>query len=99
MNNNGLFGFLFFSLLVIWAASSWGDPDVIDALIYYLSDGSAKNSENATENEGLKESIRSFTIPPVDLIFSHYYYYYYVLYLSDGRTAKSASRNSFYNGK
>ena len=43
MNNNGLFGFLFFSLLIIWAASSWGDPDVIAALIYYLSDGHYKH--------------------------------------------------------
>ena len=38
-SESNLFGFLFCALLVIWAASSWGDPDLIDALIYYLSDG------------------------------------------------------------
>jgi len=38
-----LFGFLFCCILVIWAASSWGDPDLIDALIYYLSDGHYKH--------------------------------------------------------
>ena len=38
-NNNSMYGFLFFVLLVIWAAASWGDPDLIDALIYNLSDG------------------------------------------------------------
>ena len=43
MNNNGLFGFLFCSLLVFWAAASWGNPDLIDALIYYLSDGHYKH--------------------------------------------------------
>ena len=37
--NTPMYGFLFMVLLVIWAASSWGDPDLIDALIYYLSDG------------------------------------------------------------
>ncbi len=42
-NHNSLFGFLFCTLLVIWAAASWGTPDLIDALIYYLSDGYYKN--------------------------------------------------------
>ena len=36
-------GFMFMVLLVIWAAASWGTPDLIDALIYYLSDGYYKN--------------------------------------------------------
>ena len=38
-----LFGILLCFILVIWAASSWGDPDLIDALIYYLSDGHYKH--------------------------------------------------------
>ncbi len=42
-DNNAMYGFLFFMLLVIWAAASWGDPDLIDALIYYMSDGYYKN--------------------------------------------------------
>ena len=42
-SNNGLYGFLFCVLLVIWAASALGDPDLIDALIYYLSDGHYKH--------------------------------------------------------
>jgi len=43
MDNNSLYGFLFCTLLVIWAAATWGDPDLIDALIYYLSDGHYKH--------------------------------------------------------
>jgi len=43
MDNNGLYGFLFCSLLVMWAAVTWGDPDLTDALIYYLSDGYYKH--------------------------------------------------------
>jgi len=42
-NSHSLYGFLFCSLLVIWVASTWGDPDLIDALIYYLSDGHYKH--------------------------------------------------------
>jgi hypothetical protein len=42
-NTNTYVGFLFMVLLVFWAASSWGDPDLIDALIYYLSDGHYKH--------------------------------------------------------
>ena len=40
---DSMYGFLFMVLLVIWAAASWGDPDLIDALIYYLSDGHYKH--------------------------------------------------------
>ena len=42
-NSNTMYGFLFCSLLVIWVAATWGDPDLIDALIYYLSDGHYKH--------------------------------------------------------
>ena len=42
-NTNTYVGFMFFVLLVIWVASTWGDPDLIDALIYYLSDGHYKH--------------------------------------------------------
>ena len=39
-NENGtMYGFLFCVILVVWCASTWGDPDLMDALIYYLSDG------------------------------------------------------------
>ena len=41
--NSTMYGFLFMVLLVIWIASTWGDPDLIDALIYYLSDGYYKS--------------------------------------------------------
>ena len=37
--NTSMYGFLFMVLMVLWIASTWGDPDLIDALIYYLSDG------------------------------------------------------------
>ena len=40
---DSMYGFLFMVLLVIWTASAWGDPDLIDALIYYLSDGYYKS--------------------------------------------------------
>jgi len=42
-NQSTLFGFLFCTLLVVWAASTWGNPDLIDAIIYYLSDGYYKS--------------------------------------------------------
>ena len=41
--NSTMYGFLFMVILVIWAATSWGDPDLIDAFIYYLSDGYYKS--------------------------------------------------------
>ena len=40
---NSLVGFLFMFVLVIWAVASWGNPDLIDALIYHLSDGHYKH--------------------------------------------------------
>jgi len=45
MDNNSTTytGFLFMVLLVCWIASTWGDPDLIDAFIYYLSDGYYKS--------------------------------------------------------
>ena len=41
--NSTMYGFFFCVILVVWCASTWGDPDLIDALIYYLSDGYYKN--------------------------------------------------------
>ena len=39
-NENGtMYGFFFCVILVVWCASTWGDPDLMDAFIYYLSDG------------------------------------------------------------
>ena len=37
--NSTMYGFFFCVILVVWCASTWGDPDLMDALIYYLSDG------------------------------------------------------------
>ena len=37
--NSSMYGFFFCVILVVWCASTWGDPDLMDALIYYLSDG------------------------------------------------------------
>ncbi len=42
-NTHTYIGFLFMVLLVIWAMLSWGTPDLIDAFIYYLSDGYYKH--------------------------------------------------------
>ena len=42
-DNNTMYGFLFSVLVVFWAASTWGNPDLMDALIYYLSDGYYKH--------------------------------------------------------
>ena len=42
-DNNTMYGFLFSVLVVLWAASTWGNPDLMDALIYYLSDGFYKS--------------------------------------------------------
>ena len=41
--NSTMYGFFFCVILVVWCASTWGDPDLMDALIYYLSDGYYKN--------------------------------------------------------
>ena len=41
--NTTMYGFLFILILVVWTASTWGTPDLIDALIYYLSDGYYKS--------------------------------------------------------
>ena len=41
--NTTMYGFLFCVILVIWAISTWGTPDLVDALIYYLSDGYYKS--------------------------------------------------------
>ena len=42
-NTHTYVGFLFMVLLVLWAASTWGEPDLMDAFIYYLSDGYYKH--------------------------------------------------------
>jgi hypothetical protein len=42
-SNNGLYGFLFCTMIVLWCISTWGTPDLVDALIYYLSDGYYKS--------------------------------------------------------
>ena len=41
--NTTMYGFLFCVILVVWAISTWGTPDLVDALIYYLSDGYYKS--------------------------------------------------------
>ena len=42
-NSNTMYGFLFCVFLVSLSVACWGDPDLIDALIYYLSDGHYKH--------------------------------------------------------
>jgi hypothetical protein len=42
-DNSGMYGFLFCVVLVVWCISAWGQPDLIDAFIYYLSDGYYKS--------------------------------------------------------
>ena len=42
-DNNAMYGFFFCVILVVWCASTWGTPDLIDAFIYYLSDGYYKS--------------------------------------------------------
>jgi len=42
-DTNTYVGFWFMCLLVIWAIMGWGSPDLIDAFIYYLSDGYYKS--------------------------------------------------------
>ncbi len=41
--NSTMYGFFFCVILVAWCISAWGSPDLIDAFIYYLSDGYYKN--------------------------------------------------------
>ena len=42
-DHNTMYGLLFSVLVELWAASTWGNPDLMDALIYYLSDGYYKH--------------------------------------------------------
>ena len=42
-NNNTMYGFLFMVFLVSLSVACWGSPDLIDAWIYYLSDGYYKS--------------------------------------------------------
>ena len=37
--NNTMYGFLFCVFVISLSVACWGSPDLIDALIYYLSDG------------------------------------------------------------
>mgnify|MGYP004257728033 CR=1 FL=1 len=39
MENNTMYGFWFLVILICLSVSAWGSPDLIDAFIYYLSDG------------------------------------------------------------
>tara|TARA_B100001250_G_C19733220_1_gene759512 strand:+ start:85 stop:219 length:135 start_codon:yes stop_codon:yes gene_type:complete len=39
MENNTMYGFWFLVIIICLCMSAWGSPDLIDALIYYLSDG------------------------------------------------------------
>lgn len=45
MNENNvttICGFMIVCLIILWLVISWGAPDLIDAMIYYLSDGHYK---------------------------------------------------------
>ncbi len=43
MRNETMYGFWFCVIIVILCAAAWGSPDLIDAFIYYLSDGYYKS--------------------------------------------------------
>ena len=61
-NTNTFVGFLFMVLLVLWAASTWGDPDLMAALIYHLSDGYYKHLERSRGASSLPGRIGEFGI-------------------------------------
>ncbi len=41
--NSTMYGFWFCIFVICLSVAAWGSPDLIDALIYYLSDGFYKN--------------------------------------------------------
>ena len=41
-NSNSILGFLTFLVFVVWVYTCWGEPDIVDAFIYWLSDGHYK---------------------------------------------------------
>jgi len=41
--NTTMYGFLFMVFVISLSVACWGSPDLIDALIYYLSDGFYKS--------------------------------------------------------
>jgi hypothetical protein len=41
--NSTMYGFWFCIFVIFLSVAAWGSPDLIDALIYYLSDGFYKN--------------------------------------------------------
>jgi len=42
-SNNTMYGFLFCVFVISLSVACWGSPDLIDALIYYLTDGYYKS--------------------------------------------------------
>jgi len=42
-SNNSMYGFLFCVFVISLSVACWGSPDLIDALIYYLTDGYYKS--------------------------------------------------------
>jgi len=40
--NANVLGFLTFLTMVVWVSVYWGEPDMADAFIYWLSDGHYK---------------------------------------------------------
>ncbi len=43
MGNETMYGFWFCVIMVLLCMSTWGSPDLLDAVIYYLSDGYYKS--------------------------------------------------------
>tara|TARA_B100000686_G_scaffold301012_1_gene336000 strand:- start:2131 stop:2271 length:141 start_codon:yes stop_codon:yes gene_type:complete len=42
--NNTMYGFWFCVIVLLLSVACWGSPDLVDAWIYYLSDGFYKSS-------------------------------------------------------
>ena len=44
--NNTMYGFWFCLIVLLLSVACWGSPDLVDAWIYYLSDGFYKSSQD-----------------------------------------------------
>ncbi len=54
--NNTMYGFWFCVIVLLLSVACWGSPDLVDAWIYYLSDGFYKSSQDYCILEVLDES-------------------------------------------
>ena len=54
--NSTMYGFWFCVIVLLLSVACWGSPDLVDAWIYYLSDGFYKSSQDYCILEVLDES-------------------------------------------